>query len=232
VHLQNQPDFKPQRDSVRLHKRFISRISLKHNPAGLTRFCDRHCCCHHHSLGHSLGLCLCGGGGIRPRRRSHHGGGGCRPSSRSHRRPSDRRSDVRRHRQRRQRCRHRQHGGSVRRRALHRESRCNPVGSQSAAGRRRGCGDSSHHHRRFRRRLRHHCSGWYCSSFRWCYRSTPRQLSLQSPLPPRRPVTPSFSAVALAATATITALPSSADSRHTSSAVVLAPFFCFLIADC
>jgi hypothetical protein len=55
--------------------------------------------------------------------------------------------------------------GSVRRRALHRESRCNPVGSQSAASRRRGCGNFSCHHRRLCRR---HCSGWYCSSFRQC----------------------------------------------------------------
>ena len=74
---------------------------------------------------------------------------------------SDRRKDVRRCRSRRCQC-----GGNVQRQALHRKSRCNPVRSQSAAGRRRGCGDSSCHHRLLR--LRRHCLGWYCSSFRRC----------------------------------------------------------------
>ncbi len=38
--------------------------------------------------------------------------------------------------------------------------------------------------------------------------------------------------VALAATATVAALPSSADGLHTTSAVVSTAIFCFLIVDC
>ena len=93
--------------------------------ADAARLCDRHCRCHHHSLGHSLGLS--GGGGTWPHCRSRRNSRGCHPSRRSHRRPSDHWKDVR----------HCRSGGSVRCQALHRESQCNPVGSQSATGRRR-----------------------------------------------------------------------------------------------
>jgi hypothetical protein len=50
--------------------------------------------------------------------------------------------------------------------------------------------------------------------------------------PPHRPTAPLPSAVALAATATVAALPSSADGRHTTSDVVFTAICCFLIVDC
>ena len=51
---------------------------------------------------------------------------------------------------------------------------------------------------------------------------TTRRLLLRSPPQPRRPATLLPSAIAMTATATIALFPSSADGRHTTSAVIFA----------
>ena len=107
-------------------------------------------------------------------------------------------------------------------RALHRERQCNPVGSQSAAGRRRWCGDSSRHHRR----LRHNCSGWYCSSFCRCCDGR-QQCQTTTGTPPRHPQLLPWPPPQLSPCCSppLTAAP---PLLPLSSL----PFFCFLIVDC